>query len=92
MLVSQNSSVHLAYFQTEMPFPTNEDLPDRVKDHLPAHAQDIYREAFNHAYDEYEDPNKRKTDDSREVVAHKVAWAAVGKKYEKDEDGEWVKK
>jgi len=26
----------------------------------------------------------------REVVAHKVAWAAVEKKYYKNEDGKWV--
>lgn len=33
-----------------MPYRTNDALPDSVKAHLPEHAQDIYREAFNHAY------------------------------------------
>ncbi len=33
-----------------MPYSSNEDLPASVCDHLPPHAQDIYREAFNHAY------------------------------------------
>ena len=33
-----------------MPYPTNADLPRSVQAHLPEHAQDIYREAFNHAY------------------------------------------
>ena len=33
-----------------MPYPTNADLPASVRAHLPEHAQDIYREAFNHAY------------------------------------------
>ena len=33
-----------------MPYLTNDDLPKKVKDHLPAHAQDIYRAAFNHAW------------------------------------------
>ena len=33
-----------------MPYPTNADLPRSVQAHLPEHAQDIYREAFDHAY------------------------------------------
>jgi len=33
-----------------MPYRTNEDLPASVTHHLPAHAQDIYRAAFNHAF------------------------------------------
>ncbi|MFV9857184.1 ChaB family protein [Rickettsia sibirica] len=31
-----------------MPYKNNNDLPDSVKNHLPNHAKDIYREAFNH--------------------------------------------
>jgi len=54
-----------------------------VKDKLPAHAQDIYREAFNNAWDEYKDASKRRGNESQEEVAHKVAWAAVKQKYEK---------
>lgn len=72
-----------------MPYKANSDLPDSVKDHLPAHAQEIYRTAFNNAWDEYKDPDKRRGDDSREEVAHKVAWSAVKGKYEKDESGDW---
>ena len=33
-----------------MPYRTNSDLPASVQAHLPPHAQDIYREAFNHAF------------------------------------------
>ena len=33
-----------------MPYGVNADLPPSVRSHLPEHAQDIYREAFNHAY------------------------------------------
>ncbi|WP_395477688.1 ChaB family protein [Rickettsia endosymbiont of Pantilius tunicatus] len=62
-------------------------MPDSVKNHLPKHAQDIYREAFNHALEQYESPKKRRGNDSRETVAHKVAWSAVEKKYHK---GDWV--
>jgi len=75
-----------------MPYKTNKDLPDSVKNHLPEHAQSIYREAFNHALDEYQNSDKRKSDDSLEEVAFKVAWAAVKNGYHKDEKtGDWVK-
>lgn len=66
-----------------MPYASNERLPQSVKDALPAHAQDIYRAAFNNAWDEYKNPQARKTKASHEEVAHKVAWAAVKKKYHK---------
>jgi cation transport regulator len=58
---------------------------------LPKHAQEIYQAAYNNAWDEYKDPEDRRGDASREEVAHKVAWAAVKQKYEKQED-KWVKK
>lgn len=72
-----------------MPFKSNPDLPDSVQHVLPAHAQDIYREAFNSAYDEYKDPDDRRDDASREEVAHRVAWSAVKQSYEKGEDSKW---
>ncbi len=33
-----------------MPYHSNSDLPPPVRSHLAPHAQDIYREAFNHAF------------------------------------------
>lgn len=72
-----------------MPYDRNSDLPDQVRDHLPAHAQDIYREAFNSAWEQYEDPEDRRGDASREEVAHRVAWSAVKEKYDKGSDGDW---
>ena len=74
-----------------MPYDTLDALPDQVKNNLPKHAQEIYKEAFNSAWDEYADPEERRDDASREETAHKVAWAAVKKSYEK-KDGEWVEK
>lgn len=74
-----------------MPYIQNDDLPKGVRNNLPLHAQDIYREAFNHAFKEYSLPEKRRDPtESQEVVAHKVAWAAVEKKYKKNSDGKWV--
>jgi cation transport regulator len=70
-----------------MPYKTVDELPDSVRHVLPKHAQEIYREAFNSAYEEYKDRGP----EGREVTAHKVAWAAVKKKYRKDEKtGKWV--
>jgi len=61
-----------------MPYQRNEDLPEALRESLPAHAQDIYRAAFNNAWVEYA------TRSDREAVAHRVAWAAVKRRYRKD--------
>jgi cation transport regulator len=76
-----------------MPYINNSDLPESVKDNLPQHAQDIYREAYNSAWEQYRDPDKRRGDASREETAHRIAWSAVKNDYEKDEkSGDWKKK
>lgn len=68
-----------------MPYPTNDDLPPAVRRNLPAHAQDIYREAFNHAFAAHAG------DPRQEEAAHRIAWAAVKHSYEKLGD-RWVAK
>ncbi len=69
---------------------STEDLPEGAENVLPTHAREIYREAHNHALEEYRDPEKRWGRESLEETAHKVAWAAVKKAYEKDEkSGRW---
>lgn len=76
-----------------MPYKKISDLPDRVKHNLPTHAQEIYLMAFNNAWDEYAEPQERRGNSTREETAHKVVWAAVKKKYEKDRHtDEWVPK
>ncbi len=65
-----------------LPYNSRNDLPDQVKDNLPAHAQDIFKEAFNSASEQYD----------QEKTAFKVAWSAVEQKYEKNDNGNWVKK
>ena len=76
-----------------MPYKTVTELPDSVRDNLPSHAQDIYMKAFNSAWDQYDEPEERRGNASREETAHKVAWAAVKKEYEKNEKtGKWEKK
>lgn len=58
-----------------MPYRTNADLPLPVRSHLPPHAQDIYREAFNHAFASHA------ADERQEEIAHRTAWAAVKRSY-----------
>ena len=74
-----------------MPYQTVQELPESVQDHLPRHAQEIYKEAFNSAWEQYADPDSRRDDASREEVAHRVAWSAVKKEYVKNERGNWVR-
>ncbi|HET6806407.1 MAG TPA: putative cation transport regulator ChaB [Frateuria sp.] len=75
-----------------MPYKSTRDLPDAVRDNLPSHAQEIFKEAFNSAWDEYADPDKRRGKESQEEVSFKVAWSAVKNEYEKGDDDKWHKK
>lgn len=72
-----------------MPYNSREDLPENMTNVLPAHAQDIFKEAFNNAWEQYKDPKERRGDESRENTARRVAWAAVKQKYEKGDDDKW---
>ena len=75
-----------------MPYKSTRDLPESVRDNLPEHAQDIFKEAFNSAWDEYADPDKRRGHESQEEVSFKVAWSAVKNEYEKGDDDKWHRK
>lgn len=75
-----------------MPYNSDSELPDSVRNVLPDHAQHIYREAFNSAYEQYDKPEARRGDADREETAHRVAWSAVKQKYEKGDDDKWHKK
>ena len=66
-----------------MPYQVNADLPASVRSHLPPHAQDIYREAFNHAFAAHEGEARQ------EEAAHRIAWAAVKRSYVKLGDS-WI--
>ena len=66
-----------------MPYASNADLPASVRHHLPEHAQDIYRAAFNHAFDAHAG------DPRQDEIAHRIAWAAVKRSYVKAGD-QWV--
>ncbi|HTS41196.1 MAG TPA: ChaB family protein [Xanthobacteraceae bacterium] len=66
-----------------MPYPSNADLPVAIRRHLPPHAQDIYRAAFNHAFAAHEG------DPRQEEASHRIAWAAVKRSYVKVGDS-WI--
>ena len=65
-----------------MPYEQITQLPDNVKHNLPEHAQEIYKEAFNHAEECYGERSR----------AFRAAWGAVKRTYEKDDQGNWVHK
>jgi cation transport regulator len=54
-----------------------------VRNHVPEHAQSTYREAFNHA------SAAHAGDPRQEEAAHRIAWAAIKRSYEKI-GREWV--
>jgi cation transport regulator len=65
-----------------VPYKMITQLPAGVKNNLPKHAQEVYKEAFNSAEEQY----------GEEGRAHATAWSAVEQKYEKNENGNWVEK
>jgi cation transport regulator len=71
--------------EVDMPYASNKDLPHAVRDYLPAHAQDIFRAAFNAAWRTYGSIDPARI----EEIAHRVAWAAVKKRYRRLGDA-WV--
>ena len=70
-------TVHVRERGMAVPYRTNDDLPAPVRGHLPPHAQNIYREAFNHAFAAHAG------DPRQEEAAHRIAWSAVKRSYVK---------
>jgi cation transport regulator len=60
-----------------MPYQKIDELPDSVRNSLDEHAQEIYRQAFNSAWEQSLDPEEPTDAAAREETAHRVAWAAV---------------
>lgn len=68
-----------------LPYASIDSLPSSLQVHFPPHAQEIYLAAFNNAWIEYQDRGA----EHREEIAHRVAWAAVKRKYQKAGD-RWI--
>lgn len=76
--------------ESPVPYSAISDLPDNVRNVLPKHAQEIYKEACNSALEQYKHGGNRDGNESQEEVAHKVAWSAVKKAgYSKGYDDTW---
>ena len=75
-----------------MPYSSISKLPSIIRKHLPRHAQAIYKEAYNHAWEEYRNPQRRYDNFSIEELSHRVAWSAVKNRYIRDESGHWVRR
>jgi cation transport regulator len=69
-----------AFPRNSMPYYFNAALPAPVRNHLPEHAQNIYRNAFNRAYAAHAGESRQ------EEIAHRIAWAAVKRSYVKRAD------
>lgn len=65
-----------------MPYHMLDDLPPAVR-RLPRHAREIFRAAFNVAWQSH----AGLTAAEQEETAFRIAWAAVKKRYRKS--GEW---
>lgn len=67
-----------------MPYASNSELPLAIRKYLPQHGQDIYRAAFNDAYERY--------GPAHEASAHRIAWAAVKRRYVQRAAGVWIER
>jgi cation transport regulator len=86
LIVFLKQSVLQLLESMHMPYEFIEDLPQSVRGHLPPHAAEIYRSAFNNAWASYAERGP-----AREEIAHRVAWAAVKRRYRKA-DGVWTER
>lgn len=74
-----------------MPYTSTEQLPKGVQQNLSQAAQEIYRDAYNEAWESSRYAKDRiDTDDSRQVTANRIAWEAVKTCCERDMLGRWI--
>jgi len=66
-----------------MPYRQIEDLPRAIRGQLPPPAQEVYRAAFNNAWDQHADER------GGEATMHRIAWSAVKRRYRKAGD-DWL--
>ena len=70
-----------------MGYESKSDLPPTIRDVLPEHAQELYLQAHQKGWDEYEEGQGYL---SRDGVAHQRGWTAVQLEYIHDQGtGKW---
>jgi len=74
-----------------MPYENTSDLPQAIRNYLPVQAQLLFCAAFNHALSKFETPKTEMKFGTQEELAHRIAWAAVKKRYIR-KGGRWQKK
>lgn len=72
-----------------MKYENHNDLPQGVRSSLPRRAQILYRDAYNAAWDSYDELDDAA---SREEEAHKAAWSSVKKSFVRNIEGKWVER
>ena len=73
-----------------MRYKDRTDLPDTLQEALPEAAQDSYLEAYNRAWEEYDE--NMGGDMSRQSVAHQQGMFTVQNEFEQDSNGNWHRK
>ena len=65
-----------------MPYDSNDELPDQVRDNASSACQDVFREVYNDRSDEYDDEQK----------LFQIAWGVMTDRCSKGDDGDtWTK-
>ena len=72
-----------------MQYDTVKQLPVTIRDVLPEQAKEVYRKAYNQAWEEYEQDAHRGL--NQPALAHQQAWGAVKREYVFDLD-QWHRK
>jgi cation transport regulator len=72
-----------------MQYETVKQLPVTIRDTLPDKAQEIYRKAYNQAWEEFDKEDHRGL--NQQGLAHQQAWMAVKHEYVFDLD-QWHRK
>jgi cation transport regulator len=66
-----------------MKYENISDLPGTIRDILPEDAQKLYLDAYNRAWDQYDE--KTAIGQSRETRAHQQGWLAIRHEFVRDE-------
>ncbi len=67
---------------------TIDKVPEHLESKLPKHAQQIYVETFNYAYEEQKQQGQQDTEELQKA-AHEAAWDEVNKRFDEDSKGKW---
>jgi cation transport regulator len=74
-----------------MTYESKEELPDTIRDVLPEQAQELYVEAYNEAWEAYDE--RWSSELGREGVANREAWASVKQEFvQNEETRQWYPK